>query len=154
MEFTPKDKIKVYPISVEQKAEIMKIGLFRAKAGFASPAQDYVVKPFEITELLIQHPSSTFLIECEGDSMEPVIPCSAYLIIDRSLQVRNNDIVLADLNGEFNVKYYTRRGDKVKLVPANQAYKTVEILDGMEFQVFGVVDWILINPRKVNVRPR
>jgi DNA polymerase V len=75
----------------------------------------------------------------------------ALLIIDRALQVRNGDIVLAVVNGDFTVKRYVRKADKVFLVPENKQnpkYQAMEIVDGMEFSVWGVVAHIISSPRK------
>jgi DNA polymerase V len=71
------------------------------------------------------------------------------------MQAKNNDIVLAAVNGEFNVKYFQQKGDRKWLVAANPLYKPVEIVDGMEFSIFGVVAWVLIETRLCNnVRTR
>lgn len=148
-------KIKIHPISVDEPAIVKHIDLFRAKAGFPSPAMDYIENEMDLNALLIKHPSSTFMIEAEGDSMVNIIPDGAKLLVDRSLQVRQNDIVLAIINGEFFVKYYNRRGDTISLVAGNPKYAPVKIVDGMEFSIFGVVAHVLIDTRKVNnVRPR
>src|SRR5690349_341801 len=73
----------------------------RVPAGFPSPAADYLEERIDINKVLIRHPLSTFLIECEGDSMKDAfIPPKAKLLIDRSLRPRNGDIVLAVLDGE------------------------------------------------------
>ena len=75
-----------------------------------------------------------------GDSMkDALISDPARLIIDRALTVKNNDIVLAAVNGDLTVKYYCRKGDTITLVPANDKYQSIEIVDGMTFQVYGVV---------------
>jgi DNA polymerase V len=116
-------------------------------AGFPSPAGDYLEERIDLNAVLIKHPVSTFLIECEGNSMiDAFIPPRAKLVIDRSLHAKNGDIVLAVLNGEFTVKYLRRNDFKCWLVPANKKYKETEITDDMEFQVWGVVTSIIVNP--------
>ena len=130
---------------------IKKISLFRAKAGFPSPALDYAEDALDLNKLLVKHPASTFLVESDGDSMAGAfVSDPALLLVDRALQVQNEDIVLASINGDFTIKFYQRRGTKIRLIPANPKYNPIEIIDGMEFAVFGVVSRIIIDPRKLN----
>ena len=41
----------------------------RVKAGFPSPATDYVQNRIDLNTLLIHSPTTTYLVEVEGDSM-------------------------------------------------------------------------------------
>jgi len=121
------------------------------KAGFASPALDYIQEEIDLKKLMVRNPSSTFMVQVTGDSMKDAfISDPARLIIDKSLQPKTNDIVLAVVNGEFTVKYYSRKGDDIILLPANDKYEPIQILDGMTFLVWGVVTFVLVETRKVN----
>ena len=126
------------------------------KAGFPSPADDYLEEDIDLKKLLIKHPAATFIIKVTGDSMKDAfISDPALLIIDRAVRPVNNDIVLATVNGEFTVKYYTTKKEQITLLPANEKYKPIDIVDGMTFSVVGVVTFVIVEPRKVNnVRPR
>ena|SRR5665213_1598859 len=120
------------------------------KCGFPSPAMDYMEERIDLNAELIKHPISTFLIECEGNSMiDAFIPPRAKLIIDRSINAKNGDIILAVLNGEFTVKYFKKNDFKCWLVPANKKIQEIEITGEMDFQVWGVVTSIIINPADV-----
>lgn len=113
------------------------------KAGFPSPAADYIEERIDLNEEFIKHPLSTFLVNCEGDSMiNAFIPPKATLVVDRSLQPKNGDIILAVLNGEFTVKYLKKNDHKCWLVPANSKYPQIPVTDEMHFQVWGVVTTI------------
>jgi DNA polymerase V len=117
------------------------------KCGFPSPAGDYIEKRIDLNEELIKHPLATFIIESEGNSMvDAFIPPRAKLIVDRSITAKNGDIVLAVLNGEFTVKYLKKNDFKCWLVPANKKAKEIEITPEMDFQVWGVVTSIIVNP--------
>lgn len=119
----------------------------KVKAGFPSPANDYLEERIDLNKEIIKHPLSTFIIECEGDSMiNAFIPPKSRLVIDRSITPKNGDIVLAILNGDFTVKYLKKNQFKCWLIPANSKYKEIEITPEMEMQVWGVVIQILINP--------
>ena len=146
------DTIAVHPILVSEAVALPIIRDTAVKAGFPSPALDYMQDAIDLNQLLIKHPSSTFLVNIEGDSMvDAFIANPALLIIDRALQVRNGDIVLAVVNGDFTVKRYVRKADRIFLVPENKQnsmYQPIEIVDGMEFSVWGVVAHIISSPRK------
>src|SRR3982074_3118869 len=96
----------------------------KVKAGFPSPALDYLEERIDLNQVFIQHPLSTFIVECTGDSMiNAFIPPKAKLIVDRSLTPKNGDIVLAVVNGEFTVKFLKKSDYKCVLVPANRKYR-------------------------------
>lgn len=117
------------------------------RCGFPSPALDYMEERIDLNEELIKHPLSTFLIESEGNSMiDAFIPPRARLIVDRSIHAKNGDIVLAVLDGEFTVKYLKKNEFKCWLIPANKKVKEIEISPEMDFQIWGVVTAIIINP--------
>ncbi len=65
------------------------------------------------------------------------------LVVDRSLEAKHNDIVIAVLNNEFTVKRLYRRGGVVKLIPENNLYTPIIIKNGEELSVWGVVTYNL-----------
>lgn len=73
-------------------------------------------------------PRADFLLRVRGDSMKDAdILDRDLLAVHRTSQVRNGQIVVARLGNEATVKYYRRQGDLVRLLPANPAYKPIEI---------------------------
>ncbi|GAB3028095.1 hypothetical protein GCM10027051_36400 [Niabella terrae] len=117
------------------------------RAGFPSPALDYMEERIDIGKVLISNPLSTFIIETEGDSMTGAfIPQKARLLVDRAVQATSGMIVLAVLDGEFTVKYLKSTGQQCWLLPANPRYRPIEILPGMDFRIWGVVTAIIIQP--------
>ena len=115
--------------------------------GFPSPAQDYMDRSLNFNEDIIKHPSATFYAKAMGSSMiEAGIEEGDILVIDRALDPRDGDIVIAHVNGEFTVKYLDiSKKDKgiVKLVPANPRYETIVMHDGDELVIWGVVSNII-----------
>ena len=111
--------------------------------GFPSPAQDYIDRTLNLNKDLIQHPAATFYAKALGDSMEEAgIEEGDILVIDRALDPRDGDIVVAHVNGEFTVKYLDiSKKDKgiVKLVPGNSRYEPIIMHDGNELIIWGVV---------------
>jgi DNA polymerase V len=113
-------------------------------AGFPSPALDYLEERIDLSTELISHPSSTFIVECTGDSMlGAFIPPRARLLVDRSLTPVNGNIVVAVLNGEFTVKYLRKNEHRCWLVPANSKYQEIKISEDMDMQIWGVVTYII-----------
>lgn len=116
----------------------------RISAGFPSPADDYIENSLDLNEHLIKHPAATFFVRVTGDSMIGAgINSGDILIVDRSVTAANNSIIVAVLNGEFTVKRLLRRGSVMLLFPENPAYEPVEIKSGSEFEVWGVVVYVI-----------
>lgn len=110
------------------------------KAGFPSPAEDYITKKLDLHDLVVYNPTATFFIRVSGDSMvDATIFDGDVLIIDRSLPVVTGKIILAFLDGEFTVKTYVKTASGVRLVAANPAYKDIIIQPETDFRVWGVV---------------
>lgn len=116
-------------------------------AGFPSPAQDYTDKTLDFNEELIQHPAATFYAKVLGDSMEGAgIEPGDIVVVDRALDPRDGDIVVAFINREFTLKYLDMsHKDKglIILKPANDKYKPIKLHMGDELLIWGVVSSII-----------
>ncbi|MBN2100493.1 translesion error-prone DNA polymerase V autoproteolytic subunit [Candidatus Dojkabacteria bacterium] len=109
-------------------------------AGFPSPADDFIDKSLDISELLIKHPDATFFVRAEGYSMiNAGIHPGDLLVVDRSLQPQNNSIVIACVDGEFTVKRLHKKDNALFLEPQNPKYKPTQITDSTEVEIWGVV---------------
>lgn len=107
-------------------------------SGFESPAAEYSQLAFDLDELLIEHPSSTFIGRACGDSMQGVgIFDGDLLIVDRHVTVSNHDVIVANLNGEFVCKLLDTQ--RRLLVSANESIQPVPINDFDTFSIEGVV---------------
>lgn len=119
-------------------------------AGFPSPVLDYLEEESSLDAVFIKHPQTTFLVDCTGDSMiNAFIPPKAKLVVDRSLTPKNGDIVLAELNGEFTVKFLKKNDFKCWLIPANRKYPEIEISGEQTLIVWGVVTAVVFDTRDV-----
>jgi DNA polymerase V len=109
-------------------------------AGFPSPADDHLDRDLDLHELLIQHPAATYYVRLAGDSMQGIgLYDGDILVVDRSLEPKHNDIVIAVLNGELTVKRLFRQGDLVQLQPANHRYPIITVTPDQELLIWGVV---------------
>ena len=139
-------EIEIYSgdFTVELRLQYADAGIF---CGFPSPAQDYMDRTLNFNEDIIKHPSATFYAKALGDSMiEAGIEEGDILVIDRALDPRDGDIVIAHVNGEFTVKYLDiSKKDKgiVKLVPGNPRYDEIVMHDGDQLIIWGVVSNII-----------
>ncbi|MDW7649359.1 MAG: translesion error-prone DNA polymerase V autoproteolytic subunit [Nitrospiraceae bacterium] len=114
--------------------------LGRLPAGFPSPADDYIEGTLDLNRHLIKHPAATFFVRVTGDSMiEAGIHSGDLLVVDRSLDAVDGNVIVAALDGELTVKRLFRQGDILRLLPANTAYQPIEILTQQSFEIFGVV---------------
>lgn len=116
----------------------------RIPAGFPSPADDYIENSLDLNEYLVKHPAATFFVRVTGDSMTGAgINSGDILIVDRALTPAGGAVVVAVLNGEFTVKRLVSRGGSIYLFPENPSYEPVEVTDGAEFEVWGVVTYVI-----------
>jgi len=95
--------------------------LGRLPAGFPSPADDYIEGKLDLNRHLIKHPAATFFVRVTGDSMlEAGIHSRDILIVDRSLEAIDGNVIVAVLDGELTVKRLYKRNNVLRLLPANK----------------------------------
>ena len=111
------------------------------RAGFPSPAQDYVTESIDLNRTLIKHPAATFYAKVVGDSMcGEGITEGDILIIDRSIEAQHGDLAVCCLDGEFTLKRLClNRSDRIFLMPSNPKYRPIEVTRDNDFMVWGVV---------------
>ncbi|MBK8194979.1 MAG: translesion error-prone DNA polymerase V autoproteolytic subunit [Lewinellaceae bacterium] len=118
-------------------------------AGFPSPAGDYLDLTIDLNRELVDNPNATFYARVKGSSMQDAgIQNGDVLVVDRSLTADNGDIVVAFLNGEFTVKRLRFTGDTCLLLPSNQDFPQIQINEGDDFRVWGVVTFVIKNVRE------
>lgn len=119
------------------------------KAGFPSPAADYLQESLDFNRDLIKHPEATFYGRVDGDSMIDAGICDGDIaVIDRSVEPMNGDVVVGYINGEFTIKFLDlthKEEGFIELRPANQNYQPIRINEFDEFEVWGVVVWTIKN---------
>jgi len=109
-------------------------------AGFPSPAENYIEGELDLNRHLIKNPPATFFVRVSGDSMiDSGIHPNDILIVDRSIEVKSNDIIIAVIDNEFTVKRFIKNKQSVILQPENRLFKPIIIDENMDFEVWGVV---------------
>jgi repressor LexA len=108
------------------------------EAGFPSPAEEELADTLSLDELLIHNHEATFLLRVSGDSMsEAGILPGDMVIVNKGGNPKSGDIVIAEVDGEWTMKYLRKRGDSVTLIPANPNYTPIKPKN--ELKIAGVV---------------
>ena len=96
------------------------------EAGWPSPAEEETSDTLSLDEFLIRNPDSTFMLEVKGDSMQDagILP-GDMVLAERGPEPRDGDIVIAEVDQGWTMKYYKKRSGKVWLMPANKNYKPI-----------------------------
>lgn len=121
----------------------------KISAGFPSPAQDYIDKRLDMNEHLIKNECATFIVKVGSLSMlNAGIDIDDELIVDRSLDAKHQDIVVALIENDFTVKRLMIDESGRWLKAENPDYKNIYFNEGQELIIWGVVTFILKNARK------
>ena len=105
-------------------SEVPILGL--VEAGFPSPAEEALADTMSLDEYLIDNKESTFLLEVKGDSMiDEGIKEGDLVVAERKGEPRDGDIVIAEVDGGWTMKYYRKKGNQIYLEPANKKYKPI-----------------------------
>ena len=117
---------------------------YAVRAGFPSPADDYVSEALDLNEHLIAHREATFFLRAKGHSMTGAgIQDGDLLVVDRSLTASHRSIVIAVVDGEFTVKRLYKRGGRIRLLAENTDFAPMEFNEGQELQIWGVVTSVI-----------
>jgi len=108
------------------------------EAGFPSPAEEELADNLSLDDLLIHNREATFLLKVSGDSMSNagILP-GDMVLVDKGETPKSGDIVIAEVDGEWTMKYLRKRGESVLLLPANPKYQPIK--PKRELKIAGVV---------------
>lgn len=112
------------------------------QAGFPSPAEEELVDTINLDEYLIRQPEATFLLTVSGESMTGagIFP-NDLILIEKGGKANIGDIVVAQVDGEWTLKYFGRDNEGVFLDPANPAFRRIRPQQSME--IGGVVTAVI-----------
>lgn len=137
--------LTIYCPTQNSEGEVIQLTESCVQAGFPSPAEGYLTDSLNLHDLVVKNPPATFFVRVSGDSMKDAgIASGDILVVDRSLEPRQDKIVVAVMDGEFTVKriHFDPSG-AITLVAANPAYAAIKVGRGSEFQVWGVVSYVI-----------
>ncbi len=142
---TPVKKLKTTPHLVFYRAETstelpLQYTDNGVSAGFPSPADDYLDIDLDLNRDLIKNPSATFYARVKGESMQDMgIDDGDLLIIDKSLEPKNDAVAVCFIDDEFTLKRIQVEQERVWLMPANNNYEPIQVTEANNFMVWGVV---------------
>lgn len=96
------------------------------EAGWPSPAEEELLDTMSLDEYLIRNREATFLLNVTGRSMVDagILP-GDQVLVERGVEPKNGDIVIAEIDGQWTMKYLKKKGKQVVLMPANKKYKPI-----------------------------
>lgn len=105
--------------------EVVMLG--SVKAGFPSDVEEQTFNDtVNLDDFLIEKKDSTYMLEVDGDSMiDAHIADGDMVLVERTNKAKDGDIVIAEVDGEFTMKYFKKEGEKVWLEPANKNFKPI-----------------------------
>lgn len=112
------------------------------QAGFPTPAEEDVADLMNLNDYLIRSPTATFLLRVNGDSMidAGILP-GDLVVVERGRTPQHGAIVLAEVDGEWTLKYLHKQGKSVQLVAANTRYPPIRAQ--RELKIAGVVHGVV-----------
>lgn len=131
---------RVFPVE-QIEPMLIPFVLSSVSAGFPSPADDYIESAIDLNQELIRHPLATFFVRAAGDSMiDAGIRPNATLVVDRMVETKSGDVVIARIGDELCVKeLFIDEDGKIFLMPKNINYKPIIIDENMDFEIWGKV---------------
>lgn len=131
-----------------QEEQLPKMAQDGIHAGFPSPATDYMTQAIDLNKELVKHPAATFYGRVVGDSMiDAGVEEGDILVIDKALTPKDGDMAVCFVEGEFTLKYLRFHENGLTLVPANGKYPSIEIYEGSDFIMWGVVTYVIKKTR-------
>jgi len=116
--------------------EIPVLGL--VEAGFPSPAEEELVDTMSFDEYLVRNKEATYILKVKGDSMiDAGIMPGDMVLVERGKTPHEGDVVIAEVDGEWTMKYFRKKGSVVALYPGNKKYKPIFAKD--ELNIAAVV---------------
>lgn len=138
-------KLKLFKAKTRSRVPIQ-YATSEVKAGFPSPAQDYMSEEIDLNVELIHNREATFYVRVSGDSMtEAGIYDGDLAVVDKSLEASDGDFVIAFIDGEFTIKQFKRDDDGRRgwLVPWNDHYQRIEVTADNQFAIWGIVTHVI-----------
>lgn len=120
-------------VSKDQSGKLIPGRLFReipllgtVEAGFPSPAEEELSDTMSLDDWLIENKEATYILKVQGDSMiDAGIMPGDLVLVERIAEAKDGDIIIAEIDNEWTMKYFRRRGSQVYLQAANKKYPNI-----------------------------
>lgn len=96
------------------------------EAGFPSPAEEELIDTMTLDEYLINNKEATYMLQASGDSMiDAGIMSGDLVLVERGKEARDGDIVIAEVDHKWTMKYLRKRRGKIYLEAANKKHPNI-----------------------------
>jgi repressor LexA len=95
-------------------------------AGLPATVEEELADTVNLEDMLIKNKPLTYMLEVDGDSMiDAHIERGDMVLVEKATTAKDMQIVIAEVDGEFTMKYFREKGNKKWLEPANKNYKPI-----------------------------
>jgi len=129
--------------AVEVDSTLPKKFIGDVKAGFPSPAGDFLNEIIDLNKYVTLHPVATFYARANGVSMEGDINDGDLLVVDKSITPANGKIAICYIDGEFTVKRIKIDTEGIWLMPTNERFKPILVTESNDLRIWGVVTYVI-----------
>ncbi len=141
------NRLKIFTANLSTSVELP-VAESGVVAGFPSPAEGYLQGSIDLNKEIVGHPATTFLARVEGNSMRGRgIEDGDLVVIDKSLEPADGDIVVGFIDGDFTMKTFRIKHEGTQrhiwLEPANPDFPIIPISEEDDFTVWGVVTYTI-----------
>lgn len=114
------------------------------KAGFPSPALDFMEYKIDLNSYVAKNPHTTFYVRVSGSSMTGAgIDDGDILVADRSLEPAKDKIAICLIDGEFTVKRLKPDEGCLYLLPENPSYPPIKVTEENQFSIWAIVTHVI-----------
>ena len=111
-------------VATQALEELPLLGLI--KAGFPAPSEEELADTLSLDDFLVEKKESTYILEVDGDSMiDAHIAPGDMVLVERTSRAKDGQIIIAEVDGEWTMKYFREKGGKIWLEPANTKYQPI-----------------------------
>ena len=129
--------------AVEGESTLAKKFIGDVKAGFPSPAGDFMNEIIDLNKQVTLHPAATYYARANGVSMEGDINDCDLLVIDKSITPTDGKIAICYIDGEFTVKRIKIEKEGIWLMPTNERFKPILVTESNDLRIWGVVTYVI-----------
>lgn len=139
------EEVKILHLESEDASELkLPLYLMSVSAGVPVPVEDVVDQEIDLNQYLIEHPQSTFFAQVQGVELKHSgINDGDILIIDASLEPKDNKIVLVSVNGDLGIKRYRLIEGNAYLESGNHTFTPLGIEPYVNYEIIGTVTRII-----------
>jgi DNA polymerase V len=129
--------------AIETESTLPKKFIGNVKAGFPSPAGDFMNEIIDLNKYVTLHHAATYYARANGVSMEGDINDGDLLVIDKSITPTNGKIAICYIDGEFTVKRIKIDKEGIWLMPTNERFKPILVTESNDLRIWGVVTHVI-----------